>query len=73
MSHQHQRKRLRIRNNLIPIAVILPCVFQMAFIYHLLCAHGLNLGQNYAKCFQFLLTKYASVARTATQAGASMS
>ena len=62
MSHQNQRKRLRIRNQLIPIAVMLPSVFQVAFVYHLLCAHGLDFGQNYAKRFQFLFAKHASIA-----------
>ena len=70
MLHKNQRKRLRIRNQLIAIMIMLPSVFQVAFVYHLLCAHGLDFGQNITKCFQFLFAKYVSVARTATQTGA---
>ena len=51
-SHQNHRKLLRIRNKLVPIAEMLPSVFQMALVYPLLCAHGLDFGQNLAKCFQ---------------------
>ena len=42
--------------------VVLPCVFLMASVNDFLCAHGLDFGQNQAKCFQLLFVKNANVA-----------
>lgn len=48
-SHQLQRKRLRIRNKLIPVAIVQPGIFLVASLNHLLGAHRLNLGQHITK------------------------
>ena len=57
--HKPQRKRLRIRNKLISVAIEQPGIFFVAFVNNLLGAHGLYYGQNVIECFLFLLAKHA--------------
>lgn len=49
---------------------MLSSVFLVASVNNFLGAHGLDFGQNFAKCFQFLFAENVSVTRITAQFGA---